>query len=228
MSVKKLLVLAAGAAVSTAAFAGGASNYGMAKQAAPMANAGSSSFAPSAYVEVNGGLDWSGLESANKTSKWKDMSGNPLVFGLDAGYTFMPHMAVELGGDYALQNKGEGKNAAKIDMYDIYAALKLSQKLYPGITGFVKAGVDYLSFKVSNAEANKGTKQLYTKNGTASQVAPMFGLGVDFAVMPQWTVNVSYRHLFAITKASDSTDKIGGVVPGQDLFTVGVGYTFAA
>lgn len=223
MSVKKLLTIAAAGVVTTSvAFAGGAANFGMAKKAAPMSNAGAGNFAPTAYVEVRGGLDWSGLESLNSTYKWKTMSGNPVVVGLDAGYNFMPHFAAELGGTFALEMKGKGTtNTNKINFHDIYAALKVSHKVYPGVCGYVKAGVDYASFKSAGAG-------LYSKAATVNQIAPTFGAGVEFVVYPQWSVNVDYRHVFANTKKTTSTGKLGSVVPGQDLFTVGVGYTFNA
>lgn len=215
MLVKSLTVLAASAAVAVA-FAGGNTHYNVAQSAAPMS---SSAFTPSAYADLNAGMDWSGLSDANSGSKFKSMSGNPFVFGLDVGYNFMPHLAVELGGTYFMAIEGKSGSTAgladgkELKQYDIYGALKMSAAVMNNLVVFGKAGMDYLHVK--NTSVGKSSD---------GQFAPTFGAGLEYNFMPQWRASLQWRRVAAITDHS-KVAKVG-TMPNQDLVTVGVGYVF--
>lgn len=211
MSVKKLLVLAAAGVVSATAFAGGSNQFAMAQSKAPVAD--NSMFNPAAYVDVNAGMDWSGYSDRDTNAKFKTMSGNPLVFGGDVGYVFMPHLGVELGGTYLMDIQETSPSAFTISQWDIYGALKTIANLMPNLDLFAKFGMDYLSVK-NNA----------TGMGTTGNFAPTFGAGLDWSFTQNWRATLQWRRLSSITDKSKS-DKVG-TVPAQDLFTVGVGYVF--
>lgn len=217
MSMKKLLLLAAAGTISATAFAGGAQSYSSAQAQAPLMNSNSNAFMPSAYVDVNGGIDYSGFKQAQASgAKFKSMSGNPFVFGGDFGYNFMPHLAIELGGTYFLKIQQTAPVAADITQWDVYAALKMQTQLMAGLNLFGKVGADYHSLK--------NTAVSSTKKG---QFAPTFGAGLDYYFMPSnqnWRATLQWRRVAAISNFKKMA-KNGGS-PDQDLFTLGVGYVF--
>src|SRR3989338_8214276 len=128
MSVRKILLLAAAGAVATTAYAGCAQNFSSAQSSSPMYNG---AFNPSAYFDVKAGVDWSGFKDLATGNSYKSLSGNPIVVGADLGYTFMPHLGIELGGTYFTDVKGNGgasnfiASGNEVKQYDVYGALKL-------------------------------------------------------------------------------------------------------
>lgn len=211
MSLKTLSTVAAAVLASTA-MAGGAHQFAAAHNAAPMA---SNSFSPSAYVDVNGGWNYTNIQkSASFNGTSFKHSGNPWTFGADAGYMFMPHLAVELGGNYNMKIKAT--NGGDFKSYDIYAGLKMPVQIMDNLDLFGKVGFDYASVK----------NEYISTHGTANAMGPTFGAGVDYTFMPNWRASFQWRRVAGVQAQKEAAKLGGNQFPSQDLFTLGVGYVF--
>jgi hypothetical protein len=216
MSVKKLLILAAAGVVSTSALAGGASNY-----SAPAASM-SSEDQVGLYVGVNAGwdqLDWKNQLGTPATSSWNNAASNgSFTMGADVGYSFNQYLAVEFGGFWLPTNaKYTGASNLTLKTWDLYLAGKGTVDLMDDVNVFGKLGLAYTHTNVSGTVP----ATLDLASGTQGTWRPMFatGLGYDFA--QDWNVNAQYALILG--RQSNGTT----YSPNQNIYTLGVAYTFA-
>ncbi len=216
MSVKKLLILAAAGVVSTSALAGGASNY-----SAPAASMAADDQV-GMYVGVNAGwdqMDWKNQLGTATDGSWNSAGkSGSFAVGADVGYSFNQYLALEFGGFWLPNNaKYTNTTTSTLKTWDLYLAGKGTVPLYDEVNAFGKVGVAYTHTDVSSGP----TFQNPVSTGTNATWRPLFaaGLGYDFA--QDWNVNAQYALILG-RQSNGKTDS-----PNQNIYTLGVAYTFA-
>lgn len=207
--------------VSTSALAGGASNYSA--PAAAMAAEDQAGL----YVGVNAGwdqLDWKnqlGLASAGASWNSAGSTGS-FALGADVGYSFNQYIALEVGGFWLPTNAKYYDNVTPatdtFKTWDLYAAAKATMPLYESFNVFGKFGLAYTQTKVSNDAAFAFPTSVAT--GTNASFRPLFaaGLGYDFA--QDWNLNAQYALILGRQSNGETYS------PNQNIYTMGVAYTF--
>lgn len=204
MSVKKLLVLAAGVAVmgATAAMAGGPDHMAMPAQPA---------FQNSIYLEGHLGYAWSNWGQVSTTTTENGTGG--FTGGADLGYNYTQNLAFEAGWFYLPRVSGTalvrqvGRTATSQGL--VYLAAKLSAPIMDSFDLFAKAGVGYRY--LTNTGVSNGNYWL-----------PVFAGGAQYNY-GQWIFGAQYTFVTGnfVTSSGGSND-----AQQAQLLTGFVGYKF--
>lgn len=211
MSVKNILLsAAAGVAIvaTSAAFAGGPDHM------APPAPA----FHPNIYVEGNVGYadtDWSDINFGTSG----DDDGTGFTGGVDVGYHFRRHFAVEMGWQYLPETKVVGTTNFDRDSWFIYGALKLLVPVMDNVDLYGKVGVLYRDLS-GNGTATVPGGTVRVRDG--DYIDAYFAAGAQYAFMHNWLFGVQYSYVPGDYDGSSPSD----TAPCVSLYTVSVGYKF--
>jgi len=209
MSVKKLLVLAAGVAVigSTAAMAGGPDHMAMPAQPA---------FQNSIYLDGHLGYAMTSNSNWGVISNYvNNNGGGGFTAGVDAGYQFTRNIALEAGW-FWLPNVGFDTIPSvttapgQVRSWVIYVASKLSAEVMENLDIFGNVGVGYRDLN-------------YSTNGNTSTGGywlPVFAGGLEYTY-GSWLFGGQY--MFFTGNASYTLDNNASKA---NLFTGFVGYKF--
>ena len=210
MSVKTNLLIAAAAVLGvSSAYAGGLEM--MAAPAAP-------SFTPYFYGELGLGyartsyLDF--YAGSDVSSSGIDNANDGLSYAGDFGYEFMPHLAVELGGDYLPEIGFNDYDDSKISSWYAYGAGRIDTNVVNDkVNVYAKAGIAYRSL---TASANNDD------DDTQSYWAPIFGAGVSYDVRDNIYVALEMNYIGSNNDASSDL----GTAPSTSIYMAKVGYKF--
>ena len=205
MSVKTNLLIAAAAVLGvSSAYAGGPEM--MAAPAAP-------SFTPYFYGELGLGYAQTNYSDYLGGGLSGDNTNGGLSYAGDFGYEFMPHLAVELGGGYLPEFKGDGTDDLKWSSWYAYGAGRIDTNVMNDKTNvYAKAGVAYRSNKQSDSDGSN----------TESVWAPIFGAGVSYDVRDNIYVALEMNY---IGNNNDNTD-LDKISPAASIYMAKVGYKF--
>lgn len=238
MLVKKLLVLATGVAVmgTTVVMAGGPD-----RMTAPPVQ---STFESSIYLDGHLGYDQSNWSDDNAN----DLIGNVataaysptkqgkggLTGGLDWGYNFTQHTALEAGWFYlpsvtaAVTAAGVSAGAtagtsATVKSWVLYAAAKLSVSIMNNLDLFGKIGVGYRSLKYSGVTGSA----LIAVAGNGHYWLPLFATGLEYTV-DSWLLGAQYSYITGNTAVNHANTSYGApnAAPSANLYTAFLGYKF--
>lgn len=207
MSVKKLLVLAAGVAVigATSAMAGGPDHMAMPAQPA---------FQNSVYIDAQLGYASTNNAAVHYLgSRIVDNKNGGFTGGVDMGYQFTRNIALEAGWLY-LPNSGYASTTpaltGQVRSWVVYAAAKLSAEVMADLDIFAKAGVGYRDLNQSFNGANS----------TGGYWLPLMAAGLEYTY-GSWLFGAQYTF---ITGNGSSTLTDNG--SKANLYTAFVGYKF--
>ena len=208
MSVKKLLVLAAGLTVigATAAIAGGPDHMAMPAQPA---------FQNSIYIDAQLGYASVNNDAFNVLGNLVNNNKNGgFTGGVDMGYTFTRNIALEAGWLY-LPNTGFAHSTApvfsgQVRSWLIYAAAKFSAEVMENLDLFAKTGVGYRDNNLS----------INGNNSSGGYWLPLMAAGLEYTY-GSWLFGAQYT--FITGNGSSSIDNNGAKA---NLYTGFVGYKF--
>lgn len=212
MSVKKLLVLAAGVAAisATAAMAGGVDHMAM--------PATQPAFQNSIYLDGHLGYaqsDWKSTDIFDVISK-NGQGG--FTGGLDMGYNFTRNIALEAGWFYLPEVTGTYAGSTSTDdtvkSWVLYTAAKLSAAVMDDLDIFGKVGVGYRSLAWS-VEAN---------NINGHYWLPLFAAGLEYTY-GSWLFGAQYTYMPA--NADVNSNNGYNQAQSASLYTGFVGYKFS-
>ena len=203
MSVKKLLVLAAGLTVigATAAIAGGPDHMAMPAQPA---------FQNSIYIDAQLGYAQTNNDVFLGNAVVDNKNGG-FTGGVDMGYTFTRNIALEAGWLY-LPNTGISTVDfnGQVRSWLIYAAAKFSAEVMENLDLFAKAGVGYRDLNYS----------FNGHNSTGNYWLPLMAAGLEYTY-GSWLFGAQYTF---VTGNSSKTINDNGTK--ANLYTGFVGYKF--
>src|SRR3990167_2177360 len=196
MSVKKLLIVAAGMACisTTAALAGGSDADTIPAPA----------FEPNVYLEANFGFasaDWTSWTNQN-LGPWaaSNLGGGPdsnkdggFVGGFDLGYQFTRNLSVEGGWFHLPTVSGNTNGNGNVTVHNWfgYGAAKLSLPVIDAIDIFGKIGVAYRYVRYGGVNNNVSTPY----DGNNGYWTPMFSLGAKYLLTENWSLNLQWLFL---------------------------------
>jgi hypothetical protein len=164
------------------------------------------------YVEGNVGASKSSGKSYHSTAS---ASNSGLAWNVNAGYKFMPFLAVEGGASsYATSNikNSAGTQFAKDRHYSGDVAVKgIAPVGDSGFEVFAKIGVAelYSSFAlVNNLPADTAGYSSSSKNNS---ISPFYGLGADYYFLPTVGGSLQWQRVKGNSKTGT-----------QDLYTIGI------
>lgn len=168
------------------------------------------------YLEGNlGGSKISNVSYAPNTS----ISSTGLGWSLNGGYKFIPYFAAEIGytsyanGTINFNGSKVGKDQAQ--SYDV-AGKAIMPVQDTGVEIFAKLGVARAKSNVTATNAALLAANGETLNtGRHNSTDLYFGLGGDYAFMPNMAANLQWNRV-------DGTNKTGNL----DLFSLGLNYMF--
>ncbi|MDP1573718.1 MAG: outer membrane beta-barrel protein [Coxiellaceae bacterium] len=208
MSVKKLLVLAAGLTVigATAAMAGGPDHMAMPAQPA---------FQNSVYIDAQ--LGYASTNTADYTLAGVSVVDNKnggFAGGVDMGYTFTRNIALEAGWLY-LPNAGFANPTntvtGQVRSWVLYAAAKFSAEVMENLDLFAKAGVGYRNLNWS----------LNGANSSGNYWLPLMAAGIEYTY-GSWLFGAQYTFITGNSSNSTLQDNAGKM----NMYTGFVGYKF--
>jgi len=168
------------------------------------------------YLEGNlGGSKISNVSYATNTS----IASTGLGWSLNGGYKFIPYFAAEIGytsyanGTINFNGSKVGKDQAQ--SYDV-AGKAIMPVQDTGVEIFAKLGVARAKSNVTATNAALLAANGETLNtGRHNSTDLYFGLGGDYAFMPNMAANLQWNRV-------DGTNKTGNL----DLFSLGLTYMF--
>ena len=198
--MKKLLLAAVAASVAATGFAG--------SYAAPAAKPAATS---NTYIELAGGYALTDYVKYNQltASDYKHDNGG-FAGGIDAGYTFMPHLGVEAGFMMPFQKTELAANTKnKVTQYSFYGAARIDANVGQGFNVFLLGGIGYThqSDKTTSSETK----------GSALGFAG--GFGADYALPDNFTIGAKYLRFAGSNKQTSSNDQFAA--PQYFLVTLG-------
>lgn len=248
MSVKKLLVLSAAAALAaigaTVAIAGGPDHMVMPSEPA---------FQNSVYVDLHAGYadsDWTDFNANNLigaagTSLFAPNSHGHGGFagGVDLGYTITPHIAVEGGWMYLPRVRGAvtalgttgatgvggvtfaALSTATVKSWLAYAAAKLSVPVAENFSLYGKIGAGYRALNYAVPATTLGALTGVGLHG--HYWAPVFGAGLQYC-WGSWQLGAQYLHLPGDSRVNYANTAFGApnAAPEVNLYTGFLGYKF--
>ena len=150
--------------------------------------------------------------------------GGAFAFGFSLTYRATPNLAVELGGiryQSQLEGSSQGLSRGKLAVFPVFLSLKgcypLNDRLAP--YAIIGAGYFFNSFVLGDSVQTEWNTVGFdvieeVENSAGFQV----GVGLDYFVMPNFSVNIDIRYLLSKTKGSWSfTDQIGGSTVSGNL-----------
>lgn len=191
--LKKLISSLIALSVSTAAFAANDNDNYMQP---------AKTFSPNVYVQVDGGYDMTNFAKLYpdfiNTTDYSHANGN-FIAGVAAGYEVMPHLALEAGFMYPLQNMEHKGHDHKISKhYSLYAAAKFMVPVGVSINLFGLGGLGYTHITDANAILNNHTA--YTSSNSNSALGFVGGAGLDFNVTKNIFVGGEYLYFAGSNK----------------------------
>lgn len=170
------------------------------------------------YVEGNiGASRANNVSYASGTST--SAQGNSAGWNLDLGYKFIPFFGIEVGyTNYSNQNAEFG--SAKVASASMYSYDIAGKAMLPfgdsGFEVFGKLGASrvHSHVKVSNS-AVVNANGIVVNTGTHAATGLYFGLGADYAFMPNLTGSLQWNR----ARGNNSTGDL-------DLYSVGLTYIF--
>ncbi|NOR14358.1 MAG: outer membrane beta-barrel protein [Candidatus Aminicenantes bacterium] len=166
--------------------------------------------------------------------------GGAFAFGFSLTYRATPNIAVEVSGiryQSQLEGSSQGLSRGKLTVSPIFLSLKgrypLNQRLAP--YAVIGAGYFFNSFVLCDGVQSEWNSVGFdvmeeVENSAGFQV----GVGLDYFVMPNFSVNIDIRYLMSKSKGSWSfSDQFGGTaVSGnlddlnQNALVLGIGVKF--
>ena len=197
--MKKLIIAAVAASVAATGFAG---SYAApaASKSAPTANT---------YVELAGGYARTNFANHNGSTDAYDHGNGGFAGGMDAGYTFLPHLGVEAGFMMPFQKAKNKASKGKVSQYSFYVAARIDANVGHGFNVFILGGVDYTHQKDDTA----------TTALTSHGFGFVGGFGANYAFNDGFTVGAKYLRLAG--KVKKSTTEPSFANPQYYLVTVG-------
>jgi outer membrane protein W len=215
--MKKLIAIAAGLAVASAAVAGGMdSSY-----SAPAVAVASP--ATNLYVQAQLGFaqtNWKNQTNSTSAVNW-DKGNGGFAWGADIGYSWTKNLAVELGGFMLPKATATatvpslGSDTAKTLLG--YAAVKFSVPVMSNVELFAKAGLGYNRTKVEGDFAGARL----ASSGTYHHWGFMGGIGADYSFGNNLFASVQYLRF------SGKTESTAVQTTNPNVWTAGIGYKFS-
>lgn len=167
-------------------------------------------FTQNIYIQADMGyanVDWVGFSPSDNFTK---NGKGGFTAGGSFGYSFMPNLAVELGGFYLPQaTYSSGNGDKKIFSLVAYAAGRLSVPVAESLSLYGQAGVDFRDIHIDS-------------NNKGHYWGPVFGVGGQYDFSPELYAQVQYMRVAGKSGSSNQYDN----AVAADLFTLNIGYKF--
>ncbi len=150
--------------------------------------------------------------------------GGAFAFGFSLTYRATPNIAVEVSGiryQSQLEGSSQGLSRGKLAVFPIFLSLKgrypLNERLAP--YAVIGAGYFFNSFVLCDCiQSEWNTVGFDVTEEVENSAGFHVGVGLDYFVMPNFSVNIDIRYLMSKTKGSWSfTDQIGGTAVSGSL-----------